>query len=1816
MKKILLLIVLLVAIIGSMSAQIVVSGDISTNTTWTKSNTYLLSGFVYVSDGATLTIEAGTTIKGDKNSKGTLIVARGGKLIANGTANEPIVFTSNETTPSYGDWGGLIILGKAHTNQVFSGTTGLGLIEGGIDPVKGLYGGGDQPGGAVNNDNSGILRYVRVEYPGIAFQPNNEINGITFGGVGSGTIVDNVQVSYAGDDSFEWFGGTVNCKHLIAYRGLDDDFDTDNGYSGNIQFALAVRDPQVADVSGSNGWEADNNAVGDETAPKSKATFSNVTIVGPNGTVNSNYRRAAHLRRSTENAIFNSVAIGAYPVGLFIDGVPAGDNAIAGKLIVKNSFFHGMATPLSTNAPALDINAFATANGISVGTNSADAQLVDPFNINLPNPRPAIGSPVLNAASFTTNPRIQDAFFTPVSYAGAFGSSGDWSCPWAKWNDAGCIASAPGQVTVSTDITTNTTWTNDKVYTLQGFIYVTNCATLTIQPGTIIRGDKGSKGALIVTRCAKLIADGTSEAPIVFTTNDPNPTYGSWGGLIILGKAQTNQVFSGTPGLGLIEGGLDPVKGLYGGGDQPGGAVNDDNSGTLRYVRVEYPGIAFQPNNEINGITFGGVGSGTTVDNVQVSYAGDDAFEWFGGTVNAKHLIAYRALDDDFDTDNGFAGNIQFALSVRDPQVADVSGSNGWEADNNAAGDETAPKSKATFSNVTVVGPSGTANSNYRRAAHLRRSTENAIFNSVAVGNYPVGLFIDGVPAGDNALAGKLIVKNSFFHGMATPLSTNAPALDINAFATANGISVGTNSADAQLVDPFNINLPNPRPASGSPVLNAANFSSDPRIQNTFFTPVSYAGAFGPSGDWSCPWAKWNDAGCIPPASPGQVTVSTDISTNTTWTSDKVYTLQGFIYVTNCATLTIQPGTVIKGDKGSKGALIVTRCAKLIADGTSEAPIVFTTNDPNPTYGSWGGLIILGKAQTNQVYSGTPGLGLIEGGIDPVKGLYGGGDQPGGAVNDDNSGILRYVRVEYPGIAFQPNNEINGITFGAVGNKTIVDNVQVSYAADDAFEWFGGTMNAKHLVAYRALDDDFDTDNGFSGNIQFALSVRDPQVADVSGSNGWEADNNAVGDETAPKSKATFSNVTIVGPSGTVNSNYRRAAHLRRSTENAIFNSVAIGAYPVGLFIDGAATALNAQTGTLTVKNSFFHGMATPLSTNAAGFDIAVWAAANAISTGTNSADAQLVDPFNINRPNPRPAPGSPVLTSGSFNSDPRIQDAFFTPVSYSGAFGPTGDWTCPWVKWNDAGCIPAPSITQVTVSTDITANTTWTADKEYTLQGFIYVSNCATLTIQPGTVIKGDKGSKGALIVTRCAKIVADGTELDPIVFTTNDPNPTYGSWGGLIILGKAQTNQVYSGTPGLGLIEGGLDPVKGLYGGGDQPGGAVNDDNSGILRYVRVEYPGIAFQPNNEINGLTLGAVGSGTTIDYVQISYAGDDAFEWFGGTVNAKHLIAYRALDDDFDTDNGFAGNIQYALSVRDPQVADVSGSNGFESDNNAAGDATTPKTAPSFSNVTIVGPSGTPNSNYRRAAHLRRNTELGLFNSLLVGNYPVGLFIDGAATTANATSGSLEVKNTFFAGQTDLLNGTAPFDIDAWFATTGFGNQQYTTNAEAKLRDPFTIDAPNAQPAFGSPVSGAGAFTAPRINKPFFDKVNYVGAFAGVNGTASDWTCGWAKYLVLNTDCFAGSVGTKDIAAYASDIKLYPTMTSDQATLEINLLSSVELQVDIFGIDGQYYGQQVNEKAAAGQQTFSLTTSQLSAGFYFVRIQAGDAVTAEKLIVVR
>ncbi|MEY3918414.1 MAG: hypothetical protein RLZZ132_749 [Bacteroidota bacterium] len=447
------------------------------------------------------------------------------------------------------------------------------------------------------------------------------------------------------------------------------------------------------------------------------------------------------------------------------------------------------------------------------------------------------------------------------------------------------------------------------------------------------------------------------------------------------------------------------------------------------------------------------------------------------------------------------------------------------------------------------------------------------------------------------------------------------------------------------------------------------------------------------------------------------------------------------------------------------------------------------------------------------------------------------------------------------------------------------------------------------------------------------------------------------------------------------------------------------------------------------------------------------------------------------------------------------------------------------------------PPKTIVDVEGVIEGNVTWTSDKIYRLKGYVRVgeeavagtiSKVGNLTIQAGTVIIGDKATKGTLIVQRGSKINAIGTAAAPIVFTSAEGvgSRAPGDWGGVVICGKAVNNASVNEQ-----LEGGY---KGFH------GGTANDDNSGTLKYVRIEYGGIPLNPNQEINSLTMGSVGSGTTIEYVQASYGLDDSFEWFGGTVNAKYLIAYKGTDDDFDVDNGFSGNVQFGLSYRDGQLADASGSNGFEVDNNSSGDASAPFTSATFANISVIGAKGTSSSfldnNFQNGAQLRRNNKIKIYNTFITG-YPTGLYIDsqkGSAKT-NAANGDLIVKNVVVAGtsgwgtsgftslnsglygfgvpvadeeQTAKTSAAKPIEIGAgvkasdWFKAIA-GNKVLTSTANTGIssalwsaRPTLTLTAGTSESLIGTALPTLTGMTA----------TDYIGAFKD-----TDWTSGWAEY---------------------------------------------------------------------------------------------------------
>ncbi len=534
------------------------------------------------------------------------------------------------------------------------------------------------------------------------------------------------------------------------------------------------------------------------------------------------------------------------------------------------------------------------------------------------------------------------------------------------------------------------------------------------------------------------------------------------------------------------------------------------------------------------------------------------------------------------------------------------------------------------------------------------------------------------------------------------------------------------------------------------------------------------------------------------------------------------------------------------------------------------------------------------------------------------------------------------------------------------------------------------------------------------------------------------------------------------------------------------------------------------------------------------------------------------------------------LITAGSIYSQ-----AFWTPTTYKGAFpvtdGQTGnnsnDWTAGWCNWDPQNA-NYPSTT-TTVSSDITTNTTWSSGTVVLLQNKIYVTNGATLTIEPGVIIRGDQATGGTLIISRGSKINAQGTQSNPIVFTSDQAagSRNLGDWGGVVILGNARNNQ----PGGVAVIEGGLDAVKAQFGGTDDL------DNSGVFSFVRIEFGGIPFQVDKEINGLTMGSVGSGTKIDHVQCSFTNDDSFEWFGGTVNAKYLVAFRGLDDDFDTDFGYRGNVQFGLVVRDPNIADQSTSStseGFESDNDGTGTEALPHTAPVFSNITVIGPYRGSTSNaidpkFRRALRLRRNTYTSVFNSIFT-DFPTGIHIDGSAAIANALSDSLRFKNNVFSGMGTgkNLDLTSTSAIRNWFNSNG-NDTTLASNASGLLVSPYNYTAGDYRLIANSPAA---------IGADFND-----------------------------TYILASGVGIRDLTKANNELILavYPNPATNYITIQFAKEVESLVIINVIDITGKIV---LSITENSNLSAINLITEELVNGIYFIQLKTDKYTSTQKFII--
>lgn len=405
--------------VNPVKSEVELPATITSNTTLDNTKIYVLKKDVYtrVFSGATLTIPAGTVIKGNINS--ALVIEMGGKIDAQGTATNPIVFTSIKPVGDRktGDWGGVVLAGKAPVNTA----DGTAQYEGGAlgaDVAK--Y------GGTISNDNSGIIKFVRIEYAGYPISKDKELNGLTVCGVGSGTVLENIMVSFGGDDSFEFFGGTVNAKNLIAYKGVDDDFDFDQGYNGKIQFAVSIKDPAIADQAGtSRGVENENKGVVTTTANYgyTKPILSNFTFIG--GTTNGDAKHGANIFIGNARLVLaNSIIANPKTVNLELgDAYSAVEYKDGRTLIQDNLFVSG--TVVSKVYEALG---FADANTLLDFVkikNSVGAALT--FNIATPNLKLA------EATSKTPKYEGDLSSLEKVTFIGAVGTT-DWTTGWTSWD--------------------------------------------------------------------------------------------------------------------------------------------------------------------------------------------------------------------------------------------------------------------------------------------------------------------------------------------------------------------------------------------------------------------------------------------------------------------------------------------------------------------------------------------------------------------------------------------------------------------------------------------------------------------------------------------------------------------------------------------------------------------------------------------------------------------------------------------------------------------------------------------------------------------------------------------------------------------------------------------------------------------------------------------------------------------------------------------------------------------------------------------------------------------------------------------------------------------------------------------------------------------------------------------------------------------------------------------------------------------------------------------------------------------------------------
>jgi len=641
--------------------------------------------------------------------------------------------------------------------------------------------------------------------------------------------------------------------------------------------------------------------------------------------------------------------------------------------------------------------------------------------------------------------------------------------------------------------------------------------------------------------------------------------------------------------------------------------------------------------------------------------------------------------------------------------------------------------------------------------------------------------------------------------------------------------------------------------------------------------------------------------------------------------SSKVYKITGEVNFQSGTTLTIPAGTTLYGSTSSS-YLAINKGAKIIANGTETSPIIFTSaldyagNSSKDAQGEWGGLTIIGDA--------------------PIHGdtkTYEAGTQVGGGTNsEDDSGILNYVMIKHTGYEVEADKELNGLSLLAVGSGTTISNIGILGGADDGIELWGGTVNVSNLYVYNAGDDSIDTDSGYKGTITNAVVVQkvvDKTNYDSSAvESGNDSDSYTVDDTDA--TMPTLVNATLNAVGG--------AIYLKNDS-GFIFDNVQVNVQ--ASTVDGQTDTENQAIVTHRTTDTVDDLTATQgvriigdaglVLNNEVNSD-----AIYATTTAKGVADGGSEDPTHT-------ADFWNNVVDASNATTGAVAGKLYTTNNsdVTGADQSVFAWVLEELNENST----------VVLSGDINADMALDANTTYAINGEVNVLSGATLTIPAGTTLYGVTGSS-YLCINKGAMINATGTQAEPIIFTSaadiageNGTSTYQGQWGGLTIIGDAP---IVGGTK--------------TYEAGTQVGGGSNStDNSGTLQYVVIKNSGYEVEADKELNGLSLLAVGSGTTIENVAILSGSDDGIELWGGNVDVDGVYVYDAGDDSLDTDLGYTGTISNAFVqqyIVDKTNYDSSAiENGNDSDTYdsevAASSIDTQATRPTFENVTIEAVGG-------------------------------------------------------------------------------------------------------------------------------------------------------------------------------------------------------------------------------------------------------------------